>query len=187
MIWSRITEFPKEKTCFSGILRTKQAHKWIAWTSAPLTKVYLLKTQTDATKMRPETSKRSWGKKARIVSYQWPDEKETDRVKLSLSAWAEAKREYWKQAIQKSPTHSKLETSVTTKWEKLDMGEFSKKLFMFLISSPNKNSGTKSRNVSWNQTFMFLSFKKTCRTFCGNKNRKARANADEFSFATCQN
>ena len=33
----------RKKTCFSGILRTKQAHKSIAWTSAPLTNVYLLK------------------------------------------------------------------------------------------------------------------------------------------------
>ena len=68
MIWSRISEFPTEKkTCFSGILRKKQAHKWIAWTSAPLTQVYLLKTQTDATKMRPPNSKKSWGKKATNV------------------------------------------------------------------------------------------------------------------------
>ena len=56
----------RTKTCFPGILRTKKGHKSIAWTSAPLTNVYLLEGTNQRNKIRPENSKKSWGKKPQL-------------------------------------------------------------------------------------------------------------------------
>ena len=67
------------------------------------------------------------------------------------------------------------------------MGEFSKLLLMFLISSPKYERWYEVTQFKLKADVdVFLPSKKTRRIFCCNKNRKTRANADEFSFATRQ-
>ena len=58
---------------------------------------------------------------------------------------------------------------------------------MFLISSPKYERWYEVTQCKLKADVDVFSIpKKTRRIFCCNKNRKARANADEFRFATCQ-
>ena len=84
--------------------------------------------------MRPENSKKL-RKKATIVSYQWPDEKETCIVKSSVGLSGGEAR-ILKTGNPEESNSIKTRNIRTEQKENPEMGELSKVIIMLLISSP---------------------------------------------------
>ena len=136
--------------------------------------------------MRPENSKKL-SKKATIVSYQWPDEKETCIVKTSVGL-SRGEARILKTGNPEESNSIKTRNIRNEQKETPEMGELSKVIIMLLISSPKDERWYEVTQCELKADVdVFLWFRKTCRIFCCNKNTKARANADKFSFATRQN
>ena len=84
--------------------------------------------------MRPENSKKL-RKKATIVSYQWPDEKETCIVKSSVSL-SRGEARILKTGNPEESNSIRTRNIRNEQKENPEMGELSKVIIMLLISSP---------------------------------------------------
>ena len=135
--------------------------------------------------MTPENSKKL-RKKATIVSYQWPDEKETGIVKSSVGL-SRGEARILKTGNPEESNSIRTRNIRNEQKENPEMGEISKVIIMLLISSPKYERWYEVAQCELKADVDVFLFRKTRRKFCCNKNWKARPNADKFSFATCQN